>query len=58
VDAIALTADDVSVVNGDRCIGCGACTPTCPAEAVALVLREDLKLPPDVAEFLALRYKM
>ena len=25
------------VVNNEKCIGCGACTATCPVEAIELV---------------------
>ncbi|MCX5852770.1 MAG: 4Fe-4S binding protein [Deltaproteobacteria bacterium] len=57
VFAIEVSDDDIAVVNKDICIGCGVCTPTCPTGAIALVMREDAKLPPDISEFLTLRYK-
>jgi electron transport complex protein RnfB len=57
VDAIEVNDDDIAVVNDDLCIGCGVCTPTCPTGAIGLILREGAKPPPDVSEFLALRYK-
>jgi electron transport complex protein RnfB len=57
VDAIEVSDGGIAVVNGDLCIGCGVCTPTCPTEAVGLIQREGAKRPPDVSQFLALRYK-
>ncbi|MBN2539685.1 MAG: 4Fe-4S binding protein [Deltaproteobacteria bacterium] len=57
VDAIEVSDNDLAVVNGDLCIGCGVCAPTCPTEAIGLIQREGAKRPPDVSEFLALRYK-
>ncbi|MBW2650055.1 MAG: 4Fe-4S binding protein [Deltaproteobacteria bacterium] len=57
VDAIEVSDDDIAVVNGDLCIGCGVCTPTCPTGAIGLIQREGAKPPPDVSEFLELRYK-
>lgn len=48
--------DDIAVVDEALCIGCGVCTPTCGGDgAIALVLREVIKPPPDVAEFVAAR---
>ena len=32
--------DDKSVVNLDRCIGCGNCVPTCGMKAMALQKKE------------------
>ncbi|MBW2033795.1 MAG: 4Fe-4S binding protein [Deltaproteobacteria bacterium] len=55
--AIAVNDDGVAEVNGDICIGCGVCTPTCETEAVDLVKRKGVKPPPDLSEFLAVRYK-
>jgi translation initiation factor RLI1 len=55
--AIALDERQVAAVDEFICIGCGVCTPTCDAEAVGLVLRSEVKPPPDFNEFLAVRYK-
>ena len=56
VAAIAVEAD-VAAVDTAKCLGCGACTPTCDAEAVRLVLREEIKSPPSISEFLEARKK-
>jgi len=34
VDAIALTDDDVALIDEEHCIRCGTCHDVCPAEAV------------------------
>jgi Fe-S-cluster-containing hydrogenase component 2 len=39
VDAISL--EDVAVVDGDKCIGCGVCYPTCSTESITLVARPE-----------------
>ena len=40
------------------CIGCGVCTPTCGGEsAIALALRQEIKPPPEIGEFVAARMK-
>jgi electron transport complex protein RnfB len=57
MDAIEVNDEDIAVVKGDLCIGCGVCTPTCSTGAISLILREGAKPPPDVSEFLTLRYK-
>jgi Pyruvate/2-oxoacid:ferredoxin oxidoreductase delta subunit len=57
MDAVAVNGGDFAAVNEDVCIGCGVCTPTCPTDAVDLALRGEVKRPPEVAEFLAARYK-
>jgi H+/Na+-translocating ferredoxin:NAD+ oxidoreductase subunit B len=57
MDAITIE-DDVAVVDEAVCIGCGVCTPTCGGDgAVALVLREEVKPPPEIGEFVAARMK-
>jgi Pyruvate/2-oxoacid:ferredoxin oxidoreductase delta subunit len=33
-------------VSLDRCIGCGACIPTCKAKAIQLLRKEEVKVPP------------
>jgi NAD-dependent dihydropyrimidine dehydrogenase PreA subunit len=49
--------EDLAGVDASRCLGCGACTPTCDVEAVRLVLREEVKPPPQPMEFLEARLK-
>jgi Fe-S-cluster-containing hydrogenase component 2 len=39
-------SDGATRVDGDRCIGCGLCVPTCPAEAARLVAKEVEAVPP------------
>jgi Na+-translocating ferredoxin:NAD+ oxidoreductase subunit B len=49
----AVTIDDrldVSLVNLDRCIGCGNCVTTCPAGAMALVKKDTEVVPPEDSE--------
>jgi Pyruvate/2-oxoacid:ferredoxin oxidoreductase delta subunit len=55
--AIAVGDEDVAEVDERICIGCGVCTPTCEAEAVDLTLREEVKSPPEISEFLNKRFK-
>ena len=55
--AIAVRDEGVAEVNEALCIGCGVCTPTCDTEAVDLTQREVIKPPPEISEFLAIRYK-
>jgi Fe-S-cluster-containing hydrogenase component 2 len=38
--------DGATVVDLDRCIGCGACVPTCPSEAVTLRVKPRETVPP------------
>ncbi len=55
----AVTVDgEVALVDADVCIGCGVCTPTCGGdEAIRLVLRDEVKPPPEVMEFFTARMK-
>jgi NAD-dependent dihydropyrimidine dehydrogenase PreA subunit len=55
--AIAVGDEEVAEVDEELCIGCGVCTPTCDTEAVDLTLREEVKRPPQISEFLGKRYK-
>jgi Na+-translocating ferredoxin:NAD+ oxidoreductase subunit B len=57
VGAIAVNHEDVAVVDEARCMGCGVCTPSCPSDAVDLTLREEVKPPPALPEFIARRLK-
>jgi len=54
--AIAVEGD-VACVDAPKCLGCGACTSTCDAEAVRLVLRQEISSPPPIIEFLEARMK-
>jgi electron transport complex protein RnfB len=38
--------DGATAVDLDRCIGCGACVPTCPTDAVTLRARGEEIVPP------------
>lgn len=38
--------DDHMAVNMDRCIGCGACIPTCKDKAIKLIPKENHTVPP------------
>ncbi|MBW1820088.1 MAG: 4Fe-4S binding protein, partial [Deltaproteobacteria bacterium] len=38
LDAIKLDGDFSEIIDG-RCIGCGVCIPTCPEEAISLVVK-------------------
>jgi NAD-dependent dihydropyrimidine dehydrogenase PreA subunit len=49
--------EDVAIVNEELCIGCGVCTPSCSTGAAALIQREEIKSPPELSEFLAVRFK-
>ena len=45
MDAIDETIEGVKV-NLDRCIGCGACVPTCREKAMKLVKKDEVIIPP------------
>jgi len=57
VGAIVVGDDEVAVVDAGLCIGCGVCTPTCDSEAVSLIMRGEVKPPPELAEFVTARLK-
>ena len=57
VGAIKVGDDETAVVDESLCIGCGVCTPTCDTEAVALVVRSEVKPPPELTEFVTARLK-
>ena len=42
----AITIEDVSTINRDRCIGCGVCVPSCPEDAIHLRNKEEITEPP------------
>jgi ferredoxin len=43
----AITLEDgIASINLDRCIGCGICIANCPSEAVQLVKKDELQIPP------------
>jgi Fe-S-cluster-containing hydrogenase component 2 len=45
MDAIRLNGDFSEIIDG-RCIGCGVCIPTCPAEAISLIAKPGMEPPP------------
>jgi ferredoxin len=42
----ALAVDDTCTVDRDRCIGCGLCISSCPTDALHMVERDDVTIPP------------
>jgi Pyruvate/2-oxoacid:ferredoxin oxidoreductase delta subunit len=44
--ALTVGGDNIPVVNLDLCIGCGVCATGCPEEAIDLVEREGILVPP------------
>jgi len=58
VGAIKVGDDELAVVDEALCIGCGVCAPSCDTEAVALVIREEIKPPPEPMDFVAARLKV
>jgi ferredoxin len=38
--------DNIQIVNLDLCIGCGVCATGCPEEAIELVERVEIRMPP------------
>jgi ferredoxin len=57
MDAVHVTNEEAAEVDASSCIGCGVCAPGCAAEAIDLILRAEVKPPPNLAEFLTARYK-
>jgi ferredoxin len=57
VGAIVVGDDEMAVVDAGLCIGCGVCTPTCDSEAVSLIMRGEVKPPPELPEFVTARLK-
>ena len=45
IDAI-VEGGEYMDIDPARCIGCGLCVTTCPEEAVGMVLKEDVEVPP------------
>jgi Fe-S-cluster-containing hydrogenase component 2 len=43
IEAIEVV-DDISTIDLNRCIGCGLCVTTCPAEAIALIQKPEDQL--------------
>jgi electron transfer flavoprotein alpha subunit len=37
VDAIAMDADGIAVLDVEKCIGCGECVPVCPSDAITMI---------------------
>ena len=52
--ALVMGNENIPIVNLDLCIGCGVCATGCPEEAIDLVEREEILIPPvdqkDLAE--------
>jgi len=46
IEAI-IEGDEYNEVDLARCIGCGLCVSTCPEEAVEMVLKAEVTVPPD-----------
>ena len=38
--------ENIPIVNLDLCIGCGVCATGCPEEAIDLIEREEITIPP------------
>ena len=49
IDAIKMK-NEISKVNKRRCIGCGNCVPRCPEEAIILIKKDKVEIPPDTEE--------
>ena len=46
MDALQMGAEDIPVVALERCIGCGVCATGCPEQAIELLARADIPVPP------------
>ena len=46
IEAI-IEGDEHNEVDLARCIGCGLCVSTCPEEAIAMVVKAEVKVPPE-----------
>lgn len=46
MEALAMGEDEVPEVNLDRCIGCGVCATGCLEEAIQLIERPGIQIPP------------
>jgi ferredoxin len=57
VDAVTVGDDEVAMVDETMCIGCGVCAPSCDSDAVSLIVRGEVKPPPELAEFVTARLK-
>jgi Pyruvate/2-oxoacid:ferredoxin oxidoreductase delta subunit len=44
--ALAMSEDDVLLVDLDRCFGCGVCATICPTEAISLTAKDGYPEPP------------
>jgi NAD-dependent dihydropyrimidine dehydrogenase PreA subunit len=44
--ALAMGDENIPIVNLDLCIGCGVCATGCPEEAIDLVERQEIQIPP------------
>lgn len=44
--ALTMGGANIPIVNMDLCIGCGVCATGCPEEAIELVERAEIEMPP------------
>jgi Pyruvate/2-oxoacid:ferredoxin oxidoreductase delta subunit len=44
--ALAMSEDDLLLLDLHRCFGCGVCATSCPTEAIALVAKAGYPEPP------------
>jgi len=47
--------NEISKVNKRRCIGCGNCVPACPEQAIQLIKKDKVEIPPDTEDELFAR---